>query len=98
MSAVFEIVTGIFNNETQNLSIFPNPTNDKVYISTDATMNGDMEIQVLDILGKTINTQIIKNITPNQTIPIDLITISTGVYIIHAKIGEQSWEGRLVVE
>ncbi|MBL0079143.1 MAG: hypothetical protein IPP53_08485 [Bacteroidetes bacterium] len=46
MSAVFEIVTGIFNNETQNLSIFPNPTNDKVYISTDATMNGDMEIQV----------------------------------------------------
>jgi hypothetical protein len=98
MSAVFEIVTGIFNTNTQNLSIYPNPTNGKVFISTDATMFGDMEIQVLDILGKTINTQIIKNITPNQTIPIDLKNISTGVYIIHAKIGEQSWEGRLVVE
>ncbi len=66
MSAVFEIVTGIFNTNTQNLSIYPNPTNGKAYINTDATMHGDMDIQVLDILGKTINTEIIKNTQPNQ--------------------------------
>ena len=98
MSAVFEIVTGIFNTNTQNLSIYPNPTNGKAYINTDATMYGDMEIQIMDILGKTINTQIIKNITPKQTIQIDLKSTAKGVYIIQAQIGEQIWEGKLVVE
>ncbi|MBL0080286.1 MAG: T9SS type A sorting domain-containing protein [Bacteroidetes bacterium] len=98
MSEVFEIVTGVFNNTTQILNIYPNPTNGKAYINTDATMYGDMEIQVLDILGKTINTQIIKNTQPNQTISIDLKSTETGVYIIHAQIGEQMWEGKLVVE
>ena len=61
-------------------------------------MYGDMEIKVLDILGKTINTQIIKNTQHNQTISIDLKSTETGVYIIHAQIGEQMWEGKLVVE
>ena len=98
MSEVFEIVTGIFNNTTQILNIYPNPTNGKAYINTDATMYGDMEIQIMDILGKTINTQIIKNTQPNQTISIDLKSTETGVYIIHAQIGEQMWEGKLVVE
>ncbi len=98
MSAIFEIVTGIFNTNTQNLSIYPNPTNGKAYINTDATMYGDMEIQIMDILGKTINTQIIKNTQPNQTILIDLKNKATGVYIIQALIGDKVWEGKLVVE
>jgi hypothetical protein len=98
MSAVFEIVTGIFNSTTQILNIYPNPTNGKAYINTDATMYGDMEIQIMDILGKTINTQIFKNITPNQTIPIDLKSTPKGVYIIQAQIGALKWEVKLVLE
>ncbi|MBL0286138.1 MAG: T9SS type A sorting domain-containing protein [Bacteroidetes bacterium] len=91
MSTVFEIVTGIFNTNTQNLSIYPNPTNGKAYINTDATMYGDMEIQVLDILGKTINTQIIKNTQPNQTILIDLKQ-SLGGFYYPSILGDKVWE------
>jgi hypothetical protein len=98
MSAVFEIVTGIFNANSQNLNIYPNPTNGKAFINTDATMHGDMEIQIMDILGKTINTQIIKNTQPNQTIPIDLKNMPKGVYIIQAQIGALKWEAKLVLE
>jgi hypothetical protein len=49
-------------------------------------------------LGKTINTQIFKNITPNQTIPIDLKSTPKGVYIIQAQIGALKWEVKLVLE
>ena len=98
ISEAFEIVTGILDNVTKQINIYPNPCKGFAYINSGADMFGDMDIQIVDVLGKVIDVQTIKSTNATQTIPIDLKDIATGVYIVYIQIGEQNWEGKLVVE
>jgi hypothetical protein len=65
--------------------IFPNPTSDKLYITSKYNQTGNFEIIVYSIEGKVIKQKQIKDFTTSQVI--DVNDLSTGVYYL--KISNQ---------
>ncbi len=65
--------------ELSDVEIYPNPTNDKLFVSI-YNPNNNAEIQLLDINGKMICRQFIKSTGKNKTV-LDMSDLSGGVYL-----------------
>lgn len=66
---------GLNDNLIQKISIYPNPTTDKLYFKS--TLNENFKVSVFDILGKKI---IEKSVNINEAL--DVSQLHTGIYII----------------
>ena len=83
---------GINENILSNeLSVYPNPTKDKITIVLDHVESGT-EISVFTTLGKNILT---KKITSNQTV-IGLRDFETGIYLVQIRNGKSVTTKRIV--
>ncbi|OYT17472.1 MAG: hypothetical protein B7C24_02290 [Bacteroidetes bacterium 4572_77] len=72
----YEDPDGVSSENSINYSIYPNPTKDLLFVKGDMI---DMDIQLLDISGKSLSTSLIDN---NR---IDLSHLQSGVYFIVIK-------------
>ncbi len=61
-----------------NLSVYPNPVKEMMYIEISGNVNGTGKLQLLDIAGKTLRQM---EINRNKT-PIDMSGYPAGVYIL----------------
>jgi len=84
------IITNTFNSTFEeqlatpefssgNLLIYPNPSNGLVYINTQNTTENLKEINLYDVLGKTILSS--KNLSSRQS-TIDVSSLAKGIYMI----------------
>ena len=71
----YKDITGIEDNFANNVSIYPNPAKDRLYIETESEIE---DIVVFDIYGRrqqsTVNGQ--------QTLSIDISNLNSGIYFI----------------
>lgn len=76
----FDYVSGTNDNDFfQNFSIYPNPTTGQLTIQFTSQTNHDLTLKVLDILGRQVNSGIIKKGSSNYSFSIDDMA---GIYII----------------
>lgn len=68
-------VLGLNNNSIQKISIYPNPTADKLFFK--GSFNNNFKVSVFDILGKKI---LAKTLNTNESL--DVSRLNTGIYII----------------
>jgi hypothetical protein len=90
--------TGIQDNSSINkISVYPNPTTDKVTISFNNNKAEQLSISLKNVLGKTIfsNKQ---SIAVNAKQVIDLSTFAKGVYILEINTEKESFSEQLIVE
>ena len=66
---------GIDDNSLETMSIYPNPTTDKLYFKS--TLNENFKVSIFDILGKKV---IEKSLNINEAL--DVTQLHTGIYII----------------
>ena len=81
-----EITSININNLNTQIHVYPNPTEDKVYIDLIANEIDTANIHVYDMLGRELLTPI--SITLQEgvnIIPIELASLSSGSYILHLK-------------
>lgn len=79
----------ITNEETQNISIYPNPTEDVFFIKSST---GNMySMTIIDMHGKTV----IAN-TVSDSDMIDISTLSSGVYIVELKSNDVIYRARMI--
>lgn len=74
-------VTGI--NDIAEITvegIFPNPVKDKVVIRFTAKQNADATVQLTDIMGRTLSSQVIAISNGNNEVAIDMQNHANGVY------------------
>ena len=72
---------GISKSDLIALSIYPNPTNDKVYINYNVSTTDNLIVNILDLQGKIIYS---KNVaTHNGQLMVDLSELSDGVYFVN---------------
>jgi hypothetical protein len=94
-------ITGIREN-TQNLEsnsvIFPNPTCNSANLSIDLKDNSILDISVLNTIGQTIKTQTSQGKIGKNNIPVDLIGLSNGIYLVTIKIGDAIITKKIVVQ
>ncbi len=69
------------NSSTVAMNIFPNPATDVVNIMMGLMQHEDVNLFVTDGLGRIVQTSLFKNVF-NQTVQLDLSTLSRGIYNI----------------
>lgn len=80
----YQSITGFENNISINeFSFFPNPVNDILTISFSLPFNSNIGIEVYDISGKklVIEKQTIEYLAGNYAIPVNIESLSNGLYV-----------------
>jgi hypothetical protein len=80
LSSNLEPVTSILNNNFQQLSIYPNPVSDRLFVELEESLPNNFKLSIFDILGKVISLQNYR-IEDNRLI-LNLEFLNTGIYFI----------------
>ncbi len=81
-------------NKINRVKLFPNPAKEFVIIDFDATVSGQLEVKLKDILGKEVTTIYAANLTQGKNkLVIDLskYSIKSGVYFVDFLIDNQQY-------
>ena len=86
----------IANLTNLNVSVFPNPASDKLFIKLDKNAQGTFSAELLTLDGKAIIT---KELNTNiETNTIDLTSVTSGVYFVRVSNKEGVYNQRIIVE
>lgn len=82
-------VTGIIEAKSQNeIMIFPNPTFGKITLQVNLSQNGDIRINVYNVLGELMYDQKLKSNKGSSNPQIDLSKLRGGIYMLQVELGE----------
>ncbi len=84
--------------EELNLTIFPNPTKETVYVDLSSFGNGAANLSIVDAAGKIVMSKNISILNGNYNASINLKAFAKGSYILQIKNTENNISKILVVE
>lgn len=82
-----------------NVAIYPNPTQDKLYIRTDMEVDGDVEIKIYNSNGSLVYSNSLTAVE-NEIIPVDGfdgMAYKQGVYIVRVNVGGMVSQHKLMI-
>lgn len=82
----------------ENLSIYPNPNNGTFDVVYKSNIPEPVEISVYDLMGKLQYNIISKKDAGEKKIPINLITLSKGMYFVSVKGINTATTGKFVIK
>ena len=88
----YKDITGIEDNFTNNISIYPNPVKDRLYIETESEIE---EVIVYDIYGRH---QVTESPSHQEMISIDISNLTSGVYFVKINTANGNIVKRFVKE
>lgn len=81
----------------EGVSVFPNPSNGEVNISTeDNLLNKDVTVNIVDLSGKTVHNELFKNTTGNKRL--ELTNVASGAYFYTITSENKVAHGKLIIE
>ena len=63
------------------VKLFPNPVSDVLNISYSGTLLNELQIEILDITGKSVSNRMIYQVEPGQTVSLNVTTLPKGIYL-----------------
>lgn len=81
-----------------SMSMFPNPSTGISTIQFDKPIAGNIEMIVKDALGKEVYVSTFKLISQQTELPIDLTSLSPGIYFIQLTSGDISYAQKLIMK
>ena len=92
----FMLMTGsIANEKMAAMDIYPNPSTGKFYFETKNTGNDPIELQVMDLTGRTVYE---KQPAISEKIEIDLSWQQKGMYFLRIKTEEENYIQKLIIQ
>ena len=82
----------------ETFKIFPNPSNGSAIVSFESRNNGNLEINVSNLIGQNVlslNTEVVKG---NNAVSLDLTNNVQGIYLVTIGTGENKLIQKLVIE
>jgi hypothetical protein len=79
---VVDIATGINDNSVSQISLYPNPAKDKVFVSLNNQAYAKVFVNVMDLEGRTVAQQAFNNTTASQNLEVGLNSLAKGVYMV----------------
>jgi len=80
------------------LSVYPNPATDKISIVFSAENEGTSEMQLLDLTGRVIQTNMVQAIEGINETSMDLTGLSKGVYMLNLVKNDKVSRIKIVLE
>jgi len=91
---LLDCILGLDDNDiTNTVVLYPNPATDEFIVNLGSSVDGDVEITVINSLGQTI--QRLNTITTQTTV--DVSNYHTGLYFVRIKTDTQSTTKKLLV-
>ncbi len=78
------------NSLSRSLNIFPNPSTGVFNLLFDVAFGEDVNITVLDALGRTLSTESFSNAEGSITRQLDLSNQARGLYFVHISVGKNT--------
>jgi hypothetical protein len=78
------------------MNVFPNPNNGTFSIQITSSEQGNVAVQVLDLVGREV-FQISGTFDTNLTFPVNLEFLAEGQYIVKAKVNDQVLVQRVLI-
>lgn len=93
-----DVSIGVNENETSELSIFPNPSNGEVQFYVNKLKGKDFSLSVIDLSGKVIAQQQVQNQADFSVRKMNLSNVAKGIYIVKlsSELGET--QQKLIIE
>jgi hypothetical protein len=84
-----------YNSKNISLNIYPNPSNDHIYINADLTSYQDIQIKIFNTNGVIVMNE---DMTMTNTInkKIDISKLSRGVYYLSIQAGNNNYTKRII--
>lgn len=83
-----ELILGLTDGQGfADFSVYPNPTEGDVHISFSATEAGLTRIDVLDVSGKTVRSEMIHSVQGNNLVMMEAGELANGLYTIRLNTG-----------
>lgn len=86
------------NPKIVGILIYPNPGSNTVTIEISSVNTNDIKIKIVDILGKEIYMDEIKNYNGSYSFELDISKFSTGIYILHLQAEKDNIARKFVVD
>ena len=100
-TAIFNVVINTVSLEElmgmANLTVYPNPTSETAVVSFDNTLGNSFDIQLIDQLGRVIMSQTNVQSYGSNSIIINLVNLSEGMYTVQLISNQNSISKRLIV-
>ena len=92
--------TGMNLNQSGNnhFSIFPNPTNDKIYLESKAPVNTGLYFTLINDVGIKVYSQEFEKLNAMFPIEIDMGTLPPGIYFLQISTNIRSWTTTVIKE
>jgi hypothetical protein len=100
-TAIFNVVINTVSLEElmgmANLTVYPNPTSETAVVSFDNTLGNSFDIQLIDQLGRVTMSQTNVQSYGSNSITINLVNLSEGMYTVQLISNQNSISKRLIV-
>ncbi|MBP9847060.1 MAG: T9SS type A sorting domain-containing protein [Saprospiraceae bacterium] len=83
------------SNVSNEISIYPNPFNDELIVSSFSEIT-DVKVQMYDILGRSIHSELISKISSIDNMHINTSHLKPGFYLVHIKSKSESVSFKLL--
>ena len=81
----------------KELSIFPNPVNDKLTIDMLVAENGEMEINLINMMGQKVNEHQVSIVNGQTKLITDVSHLPNGVYTIEIVINKSKLHKKVII-
>ncbi|MGL5890783.1 MAG: T9SS type A sorting domain-containing protein, partial [Bacteroidia bacterium] len=78
------------------LSIYPVPATDQIFVQVEQTNFQDVVIDIVDVSGRSVYSQRVQSNSTALNYSIDLSLFESGVYIVTVKTDQASGSGRII--
>ncbi len=87
-----------FNIDNSNdIELFPNPTNGSINLVMNLEAN-DVQLKLTDLTGKMVLFQNIGSVSKQDVHQLDLTKLSKGVYLVQLLVGENIYNGKIILQ
>ena len=94
----YEILTDLDENSDIDLSIYPNPASDNMYVDLTSENEGNYTFTITDLMGKVISTETVENYGGQIHHNINLTNLSKGMYILTVAGKDSKTARKFIVE
>ncbi len=93
---VIETALGTNQNELNNLSVYPNPTNGNVTVSFQSNATDNVSLALYDVQGRLIRSNVAASVVGNFEYTMNLSDFPTGVYLLKISQGDLTYNKKIV--
>lgn len=87
-TVIVDMNVGLFeNNDEQQITMYPNPTNGEFQLDIQLAVEKEVGVSVFDVTGKTVFENTAQPIL-NKNLTVDLNDLADGIYLVKVQVGE----------